>query len=465
MFELFQFSLYILYGFVFIAIGFSILFRDMRFSHLSIATALPSLAVFGFIHGLHEISELYLIVYQQDILMHNTVKLFKVIKLWVSFIALGCFAMQMLTMTQWQRRDELKKLIQVTIILFIIYFCYQFAIKNIDVFLNECTLYIRWLFGSGSGLLAGLALINYSKKLKFEERQASHAVQHLGISIILYGLFAGIFYIDDLFYGVPIRGGLAFVILIYLQKTMALFDAERQTQIERALQKALHNKKLSDVGELTSGIAHEIKTPLSSALMRCDILEKQINTTGSSAADFKPQLEHIRKGLLKAAHISQELLQFSHKRAPVIEEISVSVLIDEALQLMVHRLDEFDIRVLVPNDLHVFADKEQIEEVVVNILNNAIDASTDKKVVCIEAQQKGLNIHLSITDFGSGIDDSIKDKVTMPFFTTKAKGSGTGLGLTLCQKILEQNHARFWFQNTSDGLCVVIELPMEYSWA
>ncbi|CAG19898.1 Hypothetical protein PBPRA1487 [Photobacterium profundum SS9] len=75
--ELFVFSLYMLYGLIFIAIGFTIFFRDLRFSHLSIASALPTLAIFGFIHGLHEWSELYLHVYQEELMMHQTVKILK----------------------------------------------------------------------------------------------------------------------------------------------------------------------------------------------------------------------------------------------------------------------------------------------------------------------------------------------------------------------------------------------------
>ncbi len=104
--ELFEFSLYLLYGLVFFAIGFSIYFRDMRFSHLSIASALPTLAIFGFIHGLHEWSEMYLHIYSQDLEMHNTVKIFKVAKLWASFIALGYFAIQMLAMTKWRLKTS-----------------------------------------------------------------------------------------------------------------------------------------------------------------------------------------------------------------------------------------------------------------------------------------------------------------------------------------------------------------------
>ncbi|MGF1756591.1 HAMP domain-containing histidine kinase [Photobacterium sagamiensis] len=459
--ELFVFSLYMLYGLIFVAIGFTIFFRDLRFSHLSIASALPTLAIFGFIHGLHEWSELYLHVYQEDLLMHQTVKILKVVKLWTSFIALGYFALQMLAMTKWRFRSQLTFITQAVTAFFFIGVVYRYFSQDLYEFVRQTTFQIRWLFGSGAGVLAGAALMNYSKKLKQEERKAAGAVGYLGISIIIYGLFAGLFYIEHIIVGPMIRTVLALVMLIYLRKTLELFDAERQQQIERSLQKVLHNDKLRDIGELASGIAHEIKTPLSSALMRCDLLEKQMAISEYDQANAQRQLAHIRKGLLKAAHISQELLQFSHKRMPVKQRLSVAELIKESLELMAHRLNDFQVEIDIPIDLYFYADKEQLEDVVINIVNNAIDASIDKKVIFIHAEQRGLRIKLSITDFGTGIDDSIKDKVLLPFFTTKDKSTGTGLGLTLSQKVLEQNQGKLSLNNTKSGLCVEIELAME----
>ncbi len=461
--ELFIFSLYILYGLIFVAIGFTIFFRDLRFSHLSIASALPTLAIFGFIHGLHEWSELYLHVYQDELMMQQTVKILKVLKLWISFIALGYFALQMLSMTKWRFRVQLSYITVAVTSLFFISVVYRYFFQDLSTFVNDTSFQIRWLFGSGAGVLAGSALINYSKILKSEEREAADAVGYLGGTIIIYGLFAGLFYIENMFIGPAIRTLLALMILIYLRKTLEIFDAERQQQIEHSLHQVLHNDKLRDIGELTSGIAHEIKTPLSSALMRCDLLEKQLTTEQLDKDNANRQLEHIRRGVLKAAHISQQLLQFSHKRQPIKQHFSVAEFIQESLDVMAHRLTQFNVEQIIPSDLYLYADKEQLEEVVINIMNNAIDASGENKHLIIQAEQRGLRIILSITDFGGGIDSSIQEKVLLPFFTTKDKSAGTGLGLTLCQKILEQNHGKLRLNNTDSGLCVDIELPMESS--
>jgi signal transduction histidine kinase len=461
MYNLFEFSLYMLYGLMFMAIAFTIYFRDFRFSHLSIAKALPTLAVFAFIHGLHEWSELYLIIYQQELLIHNTVKVFKVAKLWISFIALGYFALQMLTMTRWRFRSQLYQLAQLTTLIFLFSSIYQFYLQDLNTFVHDTSLQIRWLFGSAAGLLAGLSLINYSQKLQFEERQSASSVAFLGISIIVYGVFAGLLYIEDSLIGVMIRTILAGIILFQLHNTLSLFDAERQSQIERSLQKSLHNKKLRDMGRFSSSIAHEIKTPLSSALMRCDLLEKHCNANNFNTEEVNRQLNLIRKGLLNSSHISQQLLDFSHKKIAIFHTSTLIKIVDNSLDLMEHRLTNFTIEKQIAADLCVYVDKLQIEEVIINIMNNAIDACTDNKLIKIQAKQKGMRVQLTIIDFGGGINENLLNKVMQPFFTTKDKSKGTGLGLTVCQSILEQNNGSLHLSNSENGLQVTIELPME----
>lgn len=454
------FSLYMLYGLVFMAIGFAIYFRDLRFSHLDFAKALPTLALFGFIHGLHEWADLYLYIYNTHFYLSDTVQVLKVTKLWVSFAALGYFALQMLKMTQWHFRHQLKYLIEVLIVLFFISLIYRYNEHSLFEFLDKTVIQTRWFFGSGAGLLAGTALINYSRQLQKEEREAAHTVSYLGVSIIIYGLFAGLFFVENPVLGPIIRLACAFPMLYFLRKTLVIFDNERLHQIEKKLMQSMHDHKLRDMGELISGVAHEVKTPLSSTLMRCDLLERKLNDGNIEKA--KIQLEYIRKGVLKAAHISQTLLEFSHKKPSNKRSVLLSDIINDSVALMSSRLQGFDLNISIPEESVAFVDKEQIEEVVINILNNAIDASEDNKVIKIKAHQKGLKTIMSIRDEGTGIADNIVDKISRPFFTTKDKQSGTGLGLSLCKTILEQNSGTLKIYNTHTGVCVDIELPTEY---
>ena len=243
------------------------------------------------------------------------------------------------------------------------------------------------------------------EKLQFEERQSASSVALLGISIIVYGIFAGLLYIENSLIGVMIRTLLAGVILFQLHNTLSLFDAERHSQIERSLQKSFHNKKLRDMGGFSSSIAHEIKTPLSSALMRCDLLEKHCNSDKINTDEVNRQLNLIRKGLLSTSHISQQLLDFSHKKVANFQTLPLVNIVDNALDLMEHRLTNFTIEKNIAADLCVYVDELQIEEVIINIINNAVDACTNEKLVKIQAQQKGMRVQLAIIDVGGGINE------------------------------------------------------------
>lgn len=102
------FKLYLLYGLAFFAIFFAILFRNLKKSRIAIASALPTLALFGLIHGFHEWSELYLVLYEYDFPLTRDLHIFIVFKLWVSYIALGAFAWKMLDLTRWRHTRILK---------------------------------------------------------------------------------------------------------------------------------------------------------------------------------------------------------------------------------------------------------------------------------------------------------------------------------------------------------------------
>ncbi|UJF18048.1 HAMP domain-containing histidine kinase [Vibrio sp. SS-MA-C1-2] len=291
----------------------------------------------------------------------------------------------------------------------------------------------------------------------------------LGLSIIAYGLFSGFLYIDNVILGPITRLVCAFFILIYLIKTLTIFDNERVHKIESRLEAAFHNKKLQDIGELTACITHEIKTPLSSSLMRCDLLEQQLSQIHQNNVELNEQsftrinkqLSHIRCGVLSAAQISQELLQFSHRGDVEYSQCHVISLVQDSIALLQHKLELFNINVSIPNHLCVYGNKNQLEEVLINIINNSIDAAKEEKRIDISATLTDLSVEIVILDYSGGIAIHHIDKVKQPFFSTKDKKSGTGLGIPLTIKILEYNNGFLQFVNSSKGLKSTIRLPID----
>ncbi|MCV3264906.1 hypothetical protein OGZ01_30335 [Vibrio harveyi] len=148
------FKIYLFYGLAFFAIFFAILFRDLRKSRIAIASALPILALFGFIHGFHEWSELYLVMYEHEFTLTKGIETFKVFKLLFSFIALGAFAWKMLDLTSWKKVKYIKYAAIAVLALFIVSLVYRFGNKEYAIYVHNTANQVRWIFGLGSGVIS-----------------------------------------------------------------------------------------------------------------------------------------------------------------------------------------------------------------------------------------------------------------------------------------------------------------------
>ncbi|WP_298441982.1 HAMP domain-containing sensor histidine kinase [uncultured Ferrimonas sp.] len=455
--ELLLFNVYLLYGLVFFTIGCVISFRNLKFSKLAIASALPALALFGFSHALHEWSELYLQLADGQRLQRwwVEIQLLRIGKLLLSFLALMWFAWQMLEILVTRHRRWFRYLVPALLAIYTVAALVHWSVFPINHSLHLSVHLTRWMFGLLGGSLAGLALILYGRELSASRHQGAQAFSYAGLALIAYALSAGLL---DSHWGlwVPLLRMLcAAVLLLALLRALKLFDQEHQDQIEAQQKRILRGEKLRAMGELASGIAHEIKTPLSYATLGCDLLEAQLH----GAEGPQRQLTRIRHGLERASHISQEVLHFARHSEDQVTEVELTEVIQSALALMQYRLKSFDIRLELAPPLHVLGDAVKLEEVVINLLNNAIDACTDIKRVRIWAQPQGTRIVVGVTDWGGGMDPSLITQATSPFFSTKAQGKGTGLGLAICQQIVQQHQGELSLENGPSGLVIQFTLP------
>ncbi|WP_335665184.1 sensor histidine kinase [Photobacterium frigidiphilum] len=449
------FSIYLLYGLAFLAIGFSIVFRNYKNSQISISKLLPTLAIFGFIHGIHEWSELYLTLYDHEYTHSRNIEIFKVIKLWFSYLALGAFGWKMLDLIQWRFEKFVKLFIVFLLIAFIYSLFARYDSQSFQGYVSTTAAHVRWLFGFGAGLLAGVTMVIYAKQLLEEGHNASSPFTFTGIAMICYAFSAGLLFSELGIWVIFLRTLCAIAILVFLWKALHVFDIEREQQIEAVLQRAFQDTKLKELGGLTSAVSHEIKTPLSSALMSCDLLEKRLPNDENA----NRQLERIRSGIERAAHISQEVLNYAHQRKMKASTVNVLALASSATNLIQYRLASFDVIIDIDPDLTVYGDNVQLEEVIINLLANAIDACHEKKGIHISARIKGVKVIIDILDSGQGIPENIIEKAVQPFFTTKAVGEGTGMGLAICRQILMQHNGDLILSNTQTGLNVQIILP------
>jgi len=239
------------------------------------------------------------------------------------------------------------------------------------------------------------------------------------------------------------------------------------TERKKLVEKLLQSEKLSAVGQLAAGVAHEINNPLGIILGFAQALKSQVKFVESAPV----ALDFIEKEALRCKGLVQNLLLFSRaSRTEQQEEIDINATIEEALSLVTAQSGITNIELV--KDLEaslpkISANKIHIQQIVINLCNNAMDAMADKGKLTIQTKQdsrshiNGLNyIVLKISDTGNGIPKEIRSKIFDPFFTTKEVGKGTGLGLSLVYEIIHKHHGTIDVESeVGGGTTFTVYLP------
>lgn len=202
----------------------------------------------------------------------------------------------------------------------------------------------------------------------------------------------------------------------------------------------MQSEKLALVGKLAAGMAHSIRNPLTSVKMRLFSLGRTLDLSDSQKEDFDVISEEIRHLDI----IVQNFLEFSRPPRLTMQLISPSMVVDQSLQLLEHRLKSYNVQATVKRDWKLTAvqcDPEQLKEVFVNLIVNACEAMKTGGEIWIEELEESVsNRHfdvIRVIDSGPGIPDSIVDHIFEPFFSTKDEG--TGLGLSIAARIVSEH--------------------------
>jgi signal transduction histidine kinase len=213
---------------------------------------------------------------------------------------------------------------------------------------------------------------------------------------------------------------------------------ERIKSFEAELVRA---NKLFSMGELAGSIAHEIKNPLISIQGFAKRIEK---TKDPDKIENYAKIIDQEAGRL--TNVLIKLLDFSRMDEPKKERVEVGEIVDDTVLFMEHHLMRFkNVGVSVERDkkpVYVEIDRIHIQQVIVNLINNAAQAMPRGGTIHITSGIENDHGCITITDEGEGIDADIVDKIFEPFFTTKPKGEGTGLGLSLSKRLVEANNGR-----------------------
>ncbi|MBC7538901.1 MAG: GHKL domain-containing protein [Bacteriovorax sp.] len=248
--------------------------------------------------------------------------------------------------------------------------------------------------------------------------------------------------------------GFAFFLLNFLH-SLELVEEQRKLAIQSA--------KLSSLGEMASGIAHEINNPLT-IISALAMTIKRPTSEIESDKKLNDSLDKIIKTVDRIAKIIKGLRTFARDsfNDPAVA-ISIKHIIDSILDLCGERLKNNGIalRIIPFQDLIIECREVQIVQVIMNLLNNSLDAleDTNGKWIEIKITDMGDRVTIAISDSGKKIPEAIIQKMMQPFFTTKAVGKGTGLGLSISKGIIESHNGRFTIDSNAIHTTFIIELP------
>jgi two-component system, NtrC family, sensor kinase len=237
-------------------------------------------------------------------------------------------------------------------------------------------------------------------------------------------------------------------------------DISEKVQLEDQL---LQAEKLSSIGLLAAGIAHEVNTPITGISSYAQMLLK--NTPADDVR--KPLLEKIEKQTFRAAEIVNGLLNFARLNGSEYTDLDLNQLIRESLDLLDHQFKQNHVEVLyspggtIPK---IYGNAGKLQQVFVNLFLNARDAMPSGGTLKIETSKNDTMVVVDIYDSGMGISAENIRKIYDPFFTTKSTGKGTGLGLAVTYGIVQEHGGRILVDSTpTQGTHFRLKLPTRHS--
>ncbi len=249
---------------------------------------------------------------------------------------------------------------------------------------------------------------------------------------------------------------------------LALDNARLYSEMRRQLEELrrthtqlIHAEKLSAVGKLASGVAHEINNPLTTILGQTQLLLANPQAT----EQVRERLRIVTDEATRAARIIQNLLLFARQSPPERRPCS---LVDQArrvLELNSYQLQQDHVKVVTeftPSP-HVLGDENQLQQVLLNLVQNAHQAMVERpgaRVLTVRSWPEGARVCLEVRDTGPGIPAELMPRIFDPFFTTKAPGEGSGLGLSVSYGIVTELGGQLWAENRPEGgASFFLELP------
>jgi two-component system NtrC family sensor kinase len=245
---------------------------------------------------------------------------------------------------------------------------------------------------------------------------------------------------------------MAFMLSKMIVRRIARADEEKQLMNE----KVVETGKLASVGELAAGVAHEINNPVAIMVEEAgwmgDLLEEEEFQDSENLAEFKRAINQIQTQGKRCKQITHKLLSFARKTDGTVQDVDINDVLEELVSLSAQRAKYglVEIRQNFQENLPLLkASLSELQQVLLNLINNALDAMEDKGgVLTIASRQQQDQIVVEVADTGNGIPEANLSRIFDPFFTTKPVGKGTGLGLSICYGIIDKMGGKIQAKST-----------------
>lgn len=231
--------------------------------------------------------------------------------------------------------------------------------------------------------------------------------------------------------------------------------AQATREIEEKHWELMKSEKLAAIGELATGVAHEVRNPLSGIGLALELMKDETENE-----EHRQTITDILHEISRLERIVKGLFQLGHPKSLQLIECTPNDIVERALNLVSMKAKEKG--VTIKKDLacrnNFYVDHEQIEQVVLNLLINGIDATGSSGEVRVATRSRNGSVEISVSDTGCGVPDEEMEKILQPFYSTKE--TGTGLGLAISSRIVEAHRGKLHITSrVGEGSTFVVEIP------
>jgi len=262
----------------------------------------------------------------------------------------------------------------------------------------------------------------------------------------------------------------ALVISFFVSRNLVSKFAEADREHTVMTHQVIETGRLASIGELAAGIAHEINNPVAIMVQEAgwidDLLNDDDPTSAENLEEINRAVGQIRTQGDRCKEITYKLLSFARKTDPSVREVILNDIVEEVIGLTSQKTRYANVQIvreLSPDLPAIQASPTEIQQVLLNLVNNAVDAIDQPGgTVTVATRTEGDAVVLEVSDTGKGIPEANLGRIFDPFFTTKPVGQGTGLGLSICYGIVEKAGGSITVESEIDeGTTFTASFPRE----